>query len=202
VNLALNGTAVLPPGLTVTANLQPFQQVLGTPSASQSYTVTGTNLTGNVTITPPARYQVSTNGGTTWTSAAVTIAPTAGQVNATVLVRLNAALTGVFNGNITHASTGTATQTVAVTGTTGIDAASSYRTYPVPTYQFLFVSHPVSDKALTLFLYNSGGQKVAEYHTVPGTPETRLQVGVLPAGIYYLHFETGTERKMIRFIKQ
>ena len=97
VNFVVSGTVVPPPTIIVTGTLNAFSQTAGTPSAVQTYTVSGANLTGNITITPPANYQVSSNGGTTWftTAAPLVLTPVSGTIgNTTISVRLNATSAG------------------------------------------------------------------------------------------------------------
>lgn len=113
----VSGTSTSPAvaaGGTITA----FSQITGTPSASQTYTVAGYNLTGNITITPPAGYELSLDG-TAWYGAAnpLVLTPASGTVNSTnIMVRLNASAEGTYAGNITHVSPGATTVNVAVTG--------------------------------------------------------------------------------------
>lgn len=105
--------------LTVTGTLGAFTQYAGGPSAAQSYSLSGVNLTGNVTVTPPAGYEVSANGGTNWyTSAApLVLTPASNTLPATTIsVRLNAAAAGTYAGNITHTSTNATSVSVAATG--------------------------------------------------------------------------------------
>ena len=104
--------------ITTTGTLSPFIQYQATPSASQNYTLAGDNLTSNLTITPPASFEISTNGGTTWSTSPITLTPTANNTIAatTVSVRLNGATDGVYTGTITHTSTGATTVNIAVTG--------------------------------------------------------------------------------------
>jgi|GEM_PF-1642630 gliding motility-associated-like protein len=90
----------------------------------ENYTVSGVNLTANLTITPPANFQVSTDQttwiGTTTTPTAITLTPSSGTVaTATVYVRTIPALaTGSYSGtNITMASTGATSVTKAVGAT-------------------------------------------------------------------------------------
>ncbi|WP_207497294.1 pectinesterase family protein [Aridibaculum aurantiacum] len=97
-----------------------FYQVLGQPSPTQSYTVSGTDLTSDIVITPPANYEVSANNGTNWytNSSPLTVTRTGATVpSTTILVRLNATTQGTYAGNIVHTSTNAETVTVAVTGT-------------------------------------------------------------------------------------
>ncbi|WP_165917417.1 beta strand repeat-containing protein, partial [Flaviaesturariibacter aridisoli] len=121
VAVAVNGTAVLPPSVLVTAALAPFSQTVGTPSAVQTYTISGANLVSSVTIVPPAGYEISADGGTNWfsstSSPALTLSPASGTVATTAIsVRLNAATAGTFNGNIVNTGSGFTTVNVPVTG--------------------------------------------------------------------------------------
>lgn len=56
------------PTIGVNASLGSFQQGGGTPSASQTYLVNGTNLSDNINISAPANYEISLNG-TSWNTA-------------------------------------------------------------------------------------------------------------------------------------
>jgi pectin methylesterase-like acyl-CoA thioesterase len=105
---------------TSSASLAAFTQYNTGTSAVQTYTVSGVNLTASLVLTPPAGFELSTNGGTTWSGAAapITLTPTNNTLaSTTVSVRLNTATPGVASGNITHMSAGAATVNVAVTGT-------------------------------------------------------------------------------------
>ncbi|XZF16300.1 pectinesterase family protein [Chitinophagaceae bacterium MMS25-I14] len=110
------------PNILITGAPGNVLQNLGTPSAGQSYTVSGSLLAGDITIVPSANYEVSSNG-TTWynSSSALTLPQIAGSVAATtVQVRLNATAVGNYPGNIRHTSPGADTVNVAVTGVTSI----------------------------------------------------------------------------------
>ena len=119
--LASHTTVVVPisstPTITV-GTLGSFVQGLGTPSGAQAYTLSAVNLLGDLTITPPANYQISLDNGATWSTAPLSIMPSAGTISSRfVSVRLNAAAVGAFSGNIVHTSSGAADANVAVTGT-------------------------------------------------------------------------------------
>jgi len=97
-----------------------FNQVLGTPSPSQSYTISGSNLTGNISITAPAEFEVSVDG-LAWfnNSSPLLIIPVSGTVaTTTVNVRLNAAAVGNYTGNVLNVSAGAASIDVPVKGKT------------------------------------------------------------------------------------
>jgi pectinesterase len=109
------------PTITTTGTLQAFLQGGGQPSAAQTILLAGENLTTGLIITPPAAFQISINGGTTWVGnpSSITLTPnaTGGVAGTTLSVRLNASTIGTYSGNITLTSTGAVSQTLAVTGT-------------------------------------------------------------------------------------
>lgn len=109
------------PTITATGSMGGFLQGLGTPSASQSYSVSGVNLTGNVVITAPASFEISNNGGTSWNNSSTPINLTpdgsGNLASTTISVRLNATSAGSYNANIIHTSSGAATVNIPVTGT-------------------------------------------------------------------------------------
>jgi hypothetical protein len=120
--VTLSGTVTAPaPVLTVTpTSLSGFSTIVGTASATQTFTVSGSNLTNNVTVTPPSKYEISFDS-ISFFSTAQTITQSGGSLPGqpvTVYVRLSAsAAAGTANGSITVSSTGATSQTVALTGT-------------------------------------------------------------------------------------
>jgi len=52
------------PSINVSGLLNPFSTISGTASDSQSYSVSGTNLQGNVTVDAPEGFEISRNGTT------------------------------------------------------------------------------------------------------------------------------------------
>ncbi|MDA3942984.1 MAG: DUF5689 domain-containing protein [Bacteroidetes bacterium] len=92
------------------------------PSASQSFTVEGVNLTSDITVTPPANYEISTDD-VSFQSTAITLTQTAGSVATTTLyTRLEAGLSaGDYNGQqIIAAATDAVDQTVTLDGTVSV----------------------------------------------------------------------------------
>lgn len=113
INLAVEGTVSAPsPLIDITANLNDFSTILGTPSAAQSYTLTGRFLTSTISITAPTGFNLSTND-TTFTSTL----SLASNFSGTIYVRLTGVSAGTFSGNIVHSSTGAPNQNLAVNGT-------------------------------------------------------------------------------------
>ncbi|MFT3681465.1 MAG: pectinesterase family protein [Ferruginibacter sp.] len=109
-----------------TLSLCGFTQVMGIPSPSQSYTIAGTNLVGNINITPSADFEVSLNN-TDWYSNTnpLVIAALGGTVNTTIVyIRLNAAAVDNYTGNIANASDGINVIYIPVKGKTVTPSSS------------------------------------------------------------------------------
>ncbi len=100
------------PIISISGSLSPFSAWTGTPSAAQSYTLSGSNLTGNINVVAPDGFVLSTDQST-WTGS-LSLAST---FNGLVYVRLTGTTAGSFSGNITHNSTGAAEVTLAASGT-------------------------------------------------------------------------------------
>jgi hypothetical protein len=106
------------PNMTLSTNsLNTMSTITGTASAAQTYTVSGTNLTANIGITPPSNFEVSTNDSTYFAS--LSLSPTAGSLSSTTIyTRVKAsAPPGIYAGDISHTTTGVTTKTVAVAAT-------------------------------------------------------------------------------------
>ena len=106
------------PRITITGTpLSAFSSVPGNPSPEQTYTASGSNLTGDIAITAPSDFQISLTSGGGWGSL-LTLPQSGGSVAPTTIhVRFSRATEGTSSGNITHASTGATTRNVAVSGT-------------------------------------------------------------------------------------
>jgi hypothetical protein len=124
-SLSIGGTVTaISGGTTPTIAVAPsslsgFATVTGTASAAQTFVAGGSNLTNDISISFPPQYEVSRDGGATYTgSSPVTLTQTGGTVaNTTIGIRIAAsAATGAANGNVTVASTGATSQLVSLTG--------------------------------------------------------------------------------------
>lgn len=67
-NIALITLTVPPPVINVTGTFSAFSTTVGTPSASQSVTVSGTDLTANIAMAARAGYEYSTTNAAPWTT--------------------------------------------------------------------------------------------------------------------------------------
>jgi hypothetical protein len=105
------------PAIVTVGNLGGFTQQLGAGSPGQSVAVSGTDLTGPVTVTASANYQVSLTSGGTYASS-VTLTPTSGTLASTpVYVRLNATTAGPYTGTLTLTSANATTVVLNLNGT-------------------------------------------------------------------------------------
>ena len=126
-NVSVTSTVYAPPVLSYTTTPSPFNMFVttqGTPSATQNINVTGSNLQGDVTITAPAGFEVSSGGAYGSTA---TLTPTAGSLSsALVTMRLTStAPLGFSQGAVTISSLNATTQTIPSADVTGLVNSSS-----------------------------------------------------------------------------
>lgn len=175
-NVAVSGTVNSGTSTLSTSptSLTGFTSVLSSPSTSQSYTLSGSNLSTNVTISASSGCEVSTDNSNF--SSSLTVSQAGGSVNATIYVRLSIiAPSGNYSGTVSNASTGATTQTVSVSGTV---------TAPTGTI-FNFSSTASSVAGATNFY---GDPTASPSFTDLGTGWTLAAVGanwVKYAGAYY-----------------
>ncbi|MEI9806837.1 MAG: T9SS type A sorting domain-containing protein [Bacteroidota bacterium] len=199
-NMAVTGVTVPKPVIIVTQTLGVFTQTVNGAMPVQSYTVEGTNLTGNIIITPPAHFQVSTTNGSSWQSTAVTLTRTNGAVPpTTILLRLYVPVTGMFSGILSHTSSDADAVNVTLNGYNKV--TGEYVIYPVPVTRTIFIAHPITTEKAVLTFYNAAGQYMATYSTQPNTIETPIDVSNLPQGLYYVEYRLANTKVMLKFIK-
>ncbi len=119
VTLSLTGVVIPPPPiLQVSVVSLLFESAgVGTPSPKGSYSISGTLLTGNVTITAPQNFEVSLTGGSGF-SASVVLATSPGTLAPTdIYVRYVPASPGPHSATLTHTSPGAASVGIALHGT-------------------------------------------------------------------------------------
>ena len=117
------GTPVAPvlPTISATGTLSALSTTYGTASSNAHFSVSGSTLSDNILITPPAGYEVSqTSGGASGYAATQTLTQNSGSVSATTIYIRLAATTvpGNYSGNISFSSSGATTQTVATVSST------------------------------------------------------------------------------------
>ncbi|ADY52959.1 Fibronectin type III domain protein [Pseudopedobacter saltans DSM 12145] len=143
-NVTTSAVVATPVITTSVTTLSAFSTCSGTASAPQSFTVSGSDLTANLTITAPNGFEISTSSAGTYGSS-VSMSPTGGTVsNTTIYIRLRADIIGSPSDNITVSSTGATSKTIAVTGTANIPPAtpSASSNSPVAVGNTLNLSTP------------------------------------------------------------
>jgi hypothetical protein len=103
------------PTITCTA-LTAFGNVCTNATTTNTFTVSGVNLTNDVTINALTGYTYSTTINGTYTST-LTLTPSAGSLNQTVFVKFTPTAAQAYSGNITVSSSGAVSQNVSVSGT-------------------------------------------------------------------------------------
>lgn len=137
-NILLVGTdPTAPPTITLApVTLTGFTYVLGSgPSAEKTFTVRGTNLTGDINLTAPANYELSKTTGVDF-GATLTLTHTAGVLaETTVYTRLKSDLAvGNYNSEEISATSETATsKTVVCSGSVTAPPAPPVPVAPVAT---------------------------------------------------------------------
>ncbi len=98
------------------------------PSAQNYFTVSGTNLTGNITVNAPANFEISTGIGSLFTpQTQIVLTPTSGTVaTTTIYVRLKAGLSAnSYNETLNITSTGATTQNVSLSGSVTVQTSNA-----------------------------------------------------------------------------
>jgi len=109
-------TATPSPTVSQSGTLSAFSACTNVASTQQSFSVSGLYLTGNLVVTAPTGFSVSTTSGSGWASS-VSLTPASGTVSSTLIyVRMNALASNPASGNIVCSSTSASSVNVAVSG--------------------------------------------------------------------------------------
>lgn len=127
-NLVFTATGASGPAIVVNpATLTGFTYVNGSgPSAEQTFTVSGSNLTEDISIAATANYEISTGtGGSFVATNPIVLTESSGTVSSTTIyVRLEAGLgVGSYNEVVTASSAGATDKTVTCSGSVTIPGA-------------------------------------------------------------------------------
>ena len=148
------------PTITVTpTSLTGFTYEEGNgPSAEQTYTVEGSNLTGNIVISPPTNWEISTTSGGPYQTTGITLTQSGGTVSATnIYIRMVEGLLAAnlpFSSIVAHESAGATQADLNVDGTV---------TAPVlPCSQLLISEYgePSSGNGKYIEIYNPTSQAI------------------------------------------
>jgi len=100
----------------ITYSVPQFGEVpVNNPSSTNTFTMRGSELNGNVNVAAPQGFEVSRYSDTGFTDT-LTISPTAGSVNTTIYVRFHPDTVGQYSGNILISSPGATSQKISVNG--------------------------------------------------------------------------------------
>ncbi len=114
-------------------------------STSLRYTVSATSISGNLVISAPTGFEISTQYLQGYTSV-ITLLPNGSSISSTtIFARFSPSVTGAASGNITHVNVGSTTQNISVQGT-GI-------AWAIPTNYYSTVNTQ-RNAALKTVLYN------------------------------------------------
>ena len=169
VTVAISGTAANAgsPIINEVGMAAAFGAVVGTPSAAQSFTVSGSNLTANITVTAPAQFQVSLSASSGFT-ASVSLTQISGNVPATpVYIRYNPASSGNHSGNVSLTSTGAITQNIAVSGSS---VASSGQKVIIDGTLNTFTTTVGNPSAAQTFTLSSNGLTLTQFALTLSAP--------------------------------
>jgi hypothetical protein len=196
------------PTIYSSASFISFAQTVGVPSAIQTCAVSGSNLTGDVTVTAPAAFEISLNG-TTWTSTIV-LSPVSGTIAPTqIAARLHANQPGTYSGTISFSGGGAGTKTLGVNGIvsqnlpTGVRdnlAAAGFSVHPNPVTDKVYIKHPRSGSHTSIAIYSMLGVKVGDWKATPSTTLTSINVQGLQQGQYFIHYLSSSERVILKCI--
>ncbi len=115
-SISLTGTTTATGPTLSAGTLASFGNVCqNTTSSPNSFTLTGSNLTGNVTVNALTGYTYSTTSGGTYSST-LTLTPTSGAINQTVYVEFSPTAVQSYNGNISISGGGATSINVAASG--------------------------------------------------------------------------------------
>lgn len=159
----LSGTVTPRPVITLsTSSLSGFTYTFSAgPSAQQSFTVSGTNLSGNVTLTAPSHYEISLTSGSGFTSS-ISLTPSGGTLSSTTIyVRLKVSLgVGTYNETLTATSQYAVTKNLSLNG--NVTAAATLTTTPSWLACFIYTSGsgPSASQTFSLFGSNLGTNTV------------------------------------------
>ncbi len=196
VTMDVVGEVISDPGISVESSFSDFSQSLGTPSAAQSYTISGSSLTSNIEISLPDGFEISLDE-IIWLNS-LTLVPLDGSIETmTLFVRLNATETGAQSGNIVHSSTGVEDVNIAVSGNTEDVILSAGLEHN--DFDFAIWPNPSSDRITfqrqkelgeaKLSVYSIQGNLVSQYAFGSGSKVLELDIQALENGVYIVGYE-------------
>lgn len=214
-SLTANFTQLVP-AITVNPSSLAFgDQTINISSTARSFSVSGTNLTANVTITSPAGFYMSLTE--TGTYASQLTVPVSGSTLASTLVyvKFTPAAVSAYSGSIISSSTGALNQNVAVTGNginaVGIEKSAGinqdwylFQNYPNPFNPTTIISYKIAQPCfVTVKIYNSLMEEVetivSDYQN-SGLHQVNYNAAGLPSGVYFYKIIAGQYSQVKKLI--
>lgn len=184
------------PSLSVSpTSLTGLDYIVGSgPSASQSFTVSGSNLGADLVVTAPANYEVCKTADGTYTST-ISYTPSDGAVaNTTAYIRLAAGLNvGTYNyaaaSGLQVTSTGAKTRTAALNGTvTKADCAITFTDFNAVDHYEATLEYGSRVTVSYNYTYNGDGNFSISHSPATGTiDKANKTLTVSTAGIWTLN---------------
>lgn len=209
ITSALTGSAPLTggatPSITGAATATAFTTTYGTASTKQDFSVSGANLTANITATAGTGFEVASDGTTF--GATATFTQSGGSASGTVSVRLkaNAAVSGSYNSvnavvlsstgatsvNITTASSGNAVTAKALSITASAQSKTYGATLSLGTSAFTSSGLANSETIGSVTLSATGGLTAASPAITYTITPSAATGGTFTAGNYTITYNTG-----------
>jgi hypothetical protein len=144
------------PSLSSSGTVSNLFTAANVPSEAGRFSVSGSLLTADLTVTAPTGFEVSTSSGSGFGSS-VALTPSGGTVVATTIyVRLAASATGgAVSGNVTVASTGASSVNVAVSGWVNSAVALTFGPQDFEANNVPFVTYSVAGSQNWNYVINS-----------------------------------------------
>ncbi len=160
--IALSGTVSPAPAVLIVSksSLTNFSYIFGNgPSGIQTFSVNGTGLTANITITAPQGYELSTFTGTSFRGLPViTLTPSNGSISLTnIYARLIANLAvGTYENSITIASTGASTKQINLLGYVSEATSVTLSATKISGFEYTLNNGPSAEKSFDMTGVNLG----------------------------------------------
>ena len=147
-----SGTVTAAPTVSVTPASATFSYTFGGSAAKQTFTLNGTNLAGNITVTPPADYEISTDGVTFVSTSISTFTN-----GSTLHLRLKSGLgVGDHSANIVISSNGASSVNLVCTGTVNSGPTITNSTSFLGSFVYTFGSGPSNPQGFEIKGQNIG----------------------------------------------
>jgi hypothetical protein len=205
--IAVMGEVISDPGISVAGDFTDFSQSVGTPSAAQSYTISGSSLTSNIDISLLDNFEISIDENI-WLKS-LTLVPLDGIVETmTLLVRLNASAIGTYSGNIVHSSIGVDDVTKAVSGTADDMVLAvrpddiAFAMWPNPSSDKITIQRENELGEAKVSVYSLQGTLINKYAVGSGSKLLELDIRGLESGVYIVGYEGGGKVITQRLIKE